>query len=52
MQKKDHMVAKFCEFKECVKKDIGRKVKTLKSNNDSEYLSNEFKNFCAIEGVR
>ena len=33
MQKKDHKFSKFCEFKALVKKDTGRKVKALRSDN-------------------
>ena len=47
MQKKYQTFTKFCEFKALVKKDIGRKVKSLRSNNDGEYVSNEFKTICA-----
>lgn len=42
MQKKDQTFAKFCEFKELVKKYTGRKVKALMSNNGGEYVSNDF----------
>ena len=47
MQKKDHIFSKFFVFKALVEKDIGRKVKSLKSDNGGEYASNEFKKFCA-----
>jgi len=33
-----------------VEKESGKKVKSLRSDNCGEYVSNEFKNFYAIEG--
>ena len=31
---------------------MGNKVKALRSDNGGEYVSNEFKIFCAKEGIR
>ena len=52
MWKKDQMFAKFFEFQSLVKKYTGRKVKSLKSDNDGEYVSNEFNNVCASKGIQ
>ena len=52
MRKKDEVFSKFVEFKALVEKDTGRKVKFLRSDNGGEYVSNEFKNLCATEGIR
>lgn len=52
MKIKDHMFSKFCEFKALVEKDIGRKVKVLKRNNNGEYVLDKFKKFCASEGIQ
>ena len=52
MQKKDQTFSIFCEFKALVEKDTGKKVKALRSENDEEYVSNEFKKFCASKGIR
>ena len=52
MLKKNHTFEKFCEFKALVEKDTGRKVKALRSDNGGEYVSNEVKKFCALEGIR
>ena len=49
MQNKDQAFSKFLEFKELVEKDTGKKVKALRSDNGSEYISNEFNNFCSKE---
>ena len=46
------MFSKFCEFKSLVDKDTSRKFKALGSDNGGEYVSNEFKNFCAFEGIQ
>jgi transposase InsO family protein len=52
MQKKDQTFSKFCEFKALVEKDTGKKVKALRRDNGGEYISNEFKNLCAKEGIQ
>ncbi len=52
MQKKDQTFTKFCEFKALVEKESGKKVKALQSDNGGEYVSNEFKNFCVVEGIK
>ena len=52
MQKKDQMFSKFCEFKVLVEKDTQNYVKALRSDNGCEYISNEFKNFLAKEGIQ
>ena len=51
LQNKDLTFSKFFEFKELVKKDTGKKVKALRSENGGEYISNEFKKLCALEGI-
>ena len=43
---------KFCEFKALVEKELGKKIKALRSDNDGEYVSQEFKDFCAVEGIK
>jgi len=52
MQKKDQNFTKFCEFKELVEKESGKKVKSLRCDNSGEYVSNKFKNLCAMEGIK
>ena len=51
MQKKDQTFSKFFEFKALVYKDTGKTVKAIRSDNGGEYISNEFKNVCAKEGI-
>eukprot|EP00253_Pinus_taeda_P028365 PITA_28365 len=52
MQKKSKTYSKFCEFKSLVEKELGKKVKALRSDNGGEYISDEFKDFCKAEGIR
>ena len=51
MQNKDQTFSKFCEFKALAEKELGKKVKALRSDNGGEYISNEFKNFCSTSNV-
>jgi len=48
---KDETFSKFVEFKALLEKETGKKVKALKSDNEGEYVSNEFKKICAKEGT-
>eukprot|EP00253_Pinus_taeda_P023192 PITA_23192 len=52
MQKKSETYSNFCEFKALVEKELGKKVKALRSDNGGEYISDEFKDFCKAEGIR
>lgn len=52
MLKKDQTFTKFCEFKELVEKLSSKKFKYLWSDNSGEYVSKEFKNFYAVEGIK
>ena len=51
MQNKYQTFSKFLEFKTLVEKVSGKQVKVLSNDNDGEYVSNEFKNFCNKEGI-
>ena len=52
MQKKDQTFLRFCEFKALAKKEYGKKIKALCSNNGGEYVSQQFKDFCVAEGIK
>eukprot|EP00253_Pinus_taeda_P027856 PITA_27856 len=52
MQKKDQTFLKFCEFKYLAKKGSGMKLKALQSDDDVEYVSQQFKDFCASKGIK
>lgn len=52
LKQKSEVVSKFCEWKALVEKSSGHKLKTLRTDNGSEFMSSEFQNFPKIEGVR
>ena len=52
MQKKDQTFSNFCEFKALVEKESRNKVKALRSDNGGEYVSQEFKDFYVVEGIK
>jgi len=47
MQKKDQIFSKFYEFKALFEKELGKKIKALRSDNGGEYVSQEFKDLYA-----
>eukprot|EP00253_Pinus_taeda_P018889 PITA_18889 len=50
--KKDQTFSRFCEFKASVEKESGKKIRALRSDNSGEYVSQEFKDFCVVEGIK
>eukprot|EP00253_Pinus_taeda_P022849 PITA_22849 len=50
--KKDQNFTNFCEFKALVEKDSRKKIKALRSDNGGEYVSQEFKDFYVVEGMK
>jgi len=52
MQKKDQSFSRFCEFKDLVEKESVEKIGFLRSDNGGEYVSQEFKDLCAVEGIK
>jgi len=52
MQKKDWTFLRFFEFKGFAKKESGKKIKALHSNNGGEYVSQQFKDFYSTEGIK
>ena len=52
MQKNGQTFTKFCEFKSLVEKESRKKIKALRSDNDGEYVSQVFKDFCEVEGIK
>ena len=52
MQKNDQTFLRFCEFKALAEKDSGKKLKALHSDNVGEYVSQYFKDFFVVEGIK
>ena len=52
MKTKSQVFSRFQEFKALVEKQTGRKIRVLRSDNGGEYTSNDFKDFCAREGIK
>ena len=43
---------RFQEFKALVENQTGRRIQTLISDNDIEYISNEFDEYCRQEAIK
>lgn len=52
LKKKNEVLQKFKDFVAYAENHTGRKVKVIRSDNGGEYISNEFKQFCAERGIR
>ena len=46
------VLSKFKEFKALVENQLGQKIKTLRLDNGGESISDIFKNFCIIVGIK
>lgn len=51
LKQKSEAFSKFKEWKLLIENKTGRKLKCLRTDNGLEFLSNEFKDFCKVEGV-
>lgn len=51
-KKKDEVYSKFVEFKALVEKETRKKIKSLRSDNGGENISDAFKDLCAKESIR
>lgn len=52
MKTKDKVYSNFVEFKALVENETGKKIKSPRSDNGGDYVSNSFKELCAKEGIR
>ena len=47
LKNKSDTFSKFCKFKKRIELETGNRIQVLRSDRGGEYLSDEFKNFCA-----
>jgi transposase InsO family protein len=52
MRHKSETFAKFKLWKAEVKNQTGKKVKCLRTDNGTEYINDEFKDFCEQHGIK
>ena len=52
LKRKNEVFEYFLEWKSIVERATSSKVKTLRSDNGGEYISNEFIEYCRKEGIR
>ena len=52
LKQKGEVFSKFCEWKALVEKSSGHKLKTLRTDNGGEFMSNEFQDQLKAEGVK
>ncbi|MCP4339240.1 MAG: DDE-type integrase/transposase/recombinase, partial [Desulfobulbaceae bacterium] len=52
IREKSEALKKFQEFMFSVERQMGRKIKALRSDRGGEYCSTEFKDFCTEKGIR
>jgi hypothetical protein len=49
---KSNVLNEFQKFKALVEKELGCHITTLRSNNEGEFFSKEFNNFCAKHEIK
>ena len=52
MKNKDEFFSKFKEFKALIENHTENKIKTFRSDNGGEFISNEFKDLCKESGIK
>ena len=52
LMKKDEVFMWFCTFKALVENLTRKKIKILRTDNGTEYETNEFNNFCREAGIK
>jgi transposase InsO family protein len=52
LKSKDEVFSKFKEFKALIENLSKRKIKIRRSDNEGEYTSKEFVNFCKVVGIK
>ena len=52
LKAKSKVFERFREFKILVENQTGRKIRVLRTDNGSEYTSNEFLEYCSSKGIK
>lgn len=52
MKKKDEVFTWFRHFKALIENQSEKKIKILRTNNGTEYESNEFQDYCRDAGIK
>ena len=52
MKVKSEVFKRFRKFKTLVENQTGRKIHVLRMDNGGEYTSNEFLEYCSVEGIK
>ena len=52
MKKMNETFLTFCEFKALAEQESGKKIKSLHRDNGGEHVSEQFKDFCVVEGIK
>ena len=51
LKHKDKVFKTFKQWKILIQKQIGKQIKSLRTNNELEFYNGEFNEFCKIEGI-
>ena len=52
MKANSEVFERFQEFKTLVENQTGKKIQVLRTDNEGEYTSNEFMEYCSAEGIK
>jgi len=52
LRSKSEVSEKYVEFVRLIENQMGKKVKTIRSDNEGEYINDKFLNFCKQKGIR
>lgn len=52
LKSKHEVFEKFVEFKNRAENELGKKIKTLRSDNGTEFINNRFEKFCISNGIK
>ena len=52
LKAKSEVFERFREFKTLVENQTGKKIRVLRTDNEGEYTSNEFMEYCSTKGIK